>query len=597
MSQIIVLNAGGQYCHLIARRIRELGVYTEIREMETPLEEMATARGIIISGGPYSVYAQGSPSVNPQLFKLGIPVLGICYGHQLIAQLLGGKVTPGQVKEYGLAHLVVKQPVDIFAGLDTRETVWMSHSDVVEAPPPHFEVFATTGDCPVAAMGDKKTHIYGVQFHPEVIHTVSGQRILQNFVFAICHCQIDWDPKQTLPRLITAIREKAQGKKVFFLMSGGVDSTVAFTLCVKALGPDRVTGLYIDTGFMRAKETALIREAFQQLGIQSVKIVDASEEFISMLSGVYDPEEKRVRIGRKFLEVQERTLKQMYRPDEEWLLGQGTIYPDTIESGGSAQAAVIKTHHNRIDLLQELMQQNRVLEPLVEFYKDEVREIGLQLGLPPEIVWRHPFPGPGLAIRCLCSREPGSMRTSPELTRLAKSLRIDLAIAPLKTVGVQGDYRSYADLVLVQGEIPFPRLQDISTTITNTIPTVNRVVYLVAIRSGKGLWDLQGIKAGIERARLDLLRAADEMVTNFIRTHDLHSDIWQFPVILMPLSLGTGESIALRPVSSQDGMTAEFTKFPEALLQQLAHNLLSLPGVDAVFYDVTNKPPATIEWE
>ncbi|RMF90874.1 MAG: glutamine-hydrolyzing GMP synthase [Nitrospinota bacterium] len=598
MSQIVVLNAGGQYCHLIARRIRDMGVYTEIKEIDTPWEALAGVRGIIISGGPHSVYAPASPTMDRRLFSLGVPILGICYGHQLLAQVLGGKVTPGEVKEYGLAHLAVQQRETILEGLDACETVWMSHSDVVETPPPAFKVLASTPDCPVAAMANPQARIYGLQFHPEVVHTVSGQQILRNFVFTICRCQSDWDPKQTIPRLLATIREKGERKKVFFLISGGVDSTVAFTLCVKALGGDRVVGLYVDTGFMRQGETEMLQETFRRLGIlDSVHILDASAEFIAALHGVYEPEEKRVRIGRKFLEVQERSLQQIYQPGEEWLVGQGTIYPDTIESGGSAHAAVIKTHHNRVDIVQELMQQGKILEPLVEFYKDEVREIGLQLGLPPAIVWRHPFPGPGLAIRCLCSREEAPLRFPADLSSLCQTYGMEGALAPLKTVGVQGDYRSYTDLVLISGQGSLEKLEDVSTDITNTIPTVNRVAYLVQARQGKRLRDMRVIRAEVTRARLDLLRQADRMVNEFLQEHDWQSRIWQCPVVLLPLRIEVGESIALRPVSSLDGMTAEYAKLPGPLVIQLAHRLLTLPGIDAVFYDVTNKPPATIEWE
>ncbi|MBI1789754.1 MAG: glutamine-hydrolyzing GMP synthase, partial [Acidobacteria bacterium] len=412
--QITVLDAGGQYCHLIARKVRELGVYAEVRRSETPAPELAGRRGLIISGGPSSVYEPGSPTVDPAIFGDGHGVLGICYGLQLMAHALGGQVRKGDKGEFGMATLEIRAADPLFAGLDTRQQIWMSHRDLVAAVPAGFSVLATTATCPVAAMSEPGRKLYAVQFHPEVNHTRQGKEILRNFLFSICGCERDWDPSHRIPIIEEEIRQTVGDRSVFFFVSGGVDSTVAYTLCLRALGPGRVRGVYVDTGLMREGETGFVARMFDSLGAGALTVERAADRFLAALDGVRDPERKRHLIGEEFVQVQERIIESLGLLDGHWLLGQGTIYPDTIESGGGERAATIKTHHNRVAGIERLIQAKRIVEPIRSLYKDEVREVGRELGLPQELLERHPFPGPGLAIRCLCSSEEAPVVRTPD---------------------------------------------------------------------------------------------------------------------------------------------------------------------------------------
>src|SRR5258706_10276732 len=404
-TQVAVLDAGGQYCHLIARKIRDLGVYAEVRPSDTPASELTGRKGLIISGGPDSVYDPGSATIDPAILGDGSAVLGICYGQQLMTHALGGHVRKGDKGEYGLAVLGSLQPHALFAGLNENLQVWMNHRDQVERVPQGFEVLASTGTCAVAAMGHRERPLAAVQFHPEVVHTPRGKEILSNFVFGVAGCVKDWDPKDRIGPLESEIRRVAGDRNVFFFVSGGVDSTVAYTLCLRALGPERVYGIYVDTGLMREGETEYVERLFRELGATAFHVENAPAEFLSALEGVVDPERKRHIIGEKFVEVQERVLSTGHFLDGRWILGQGTIYPDTIESGGTVKADVIKTHHNRVAGIQKLIDSGRIIEPLTSFYKDEVREVGAELGIPNEFLHLHPFPCPALAIRCLCSAE------------------------------------------------------------------------------------------------------------------------------------------------------------------------------------------------
>ena len=586
-AQITVLDAGGQYCHLIARKVRELGVYAEVRPSDTAAEELPVPAGIIISGGPSSVYEAESPTIAPGILSQGIPALGICYGHQLMAHLLGGSVSKGEKGEYGLAFLELAVSSPLFEGLPSgRQQVWMSHRDVVSRVPPGFQVMGRTQTCPVAAMGDPEQRLYGVQFHPEVIHTRHGREILENFVFRICGCRKDWNPKHRIPLITARIREVAGERNVFFFVSGGVDSSVAYTLCLRALDPERLRGIYVDTGLMREGETEFVRHVFDTFGSGTVRVEAAAERFLGALEEVRDPEEKRRIIGEEFVRVQDQILESGHFLEGDWILGQGTIYPDTIESGGTAKAAVIKTHHNRVPGIQRLIEAGRVLEPLSSFYKDEVREIGQELGLPRELLERHPFPGPGLAIRCLCAE------SDAEVERLE-----DGWLIPLKSVGVQGDSRSYAPvLALEQFPSPEAHLQETATELINRIRGINRVVARVETRVGMGALEVRS--SGLAPARLARLRRADAIVRRLSREHGFERQVWQFPVILIPLgSAALPDSVVLRPVHSVDGMTAQSVVMDPTLLRAMAGELLEVEGLCGVFYDLTHKPPATIEWE
>jgi len=583
--QITVLDTGGQYCHLIARKVRDLGVYSEVRPSETPAGQFRARKGIIISGGPDSVYEAGSPTVDAAIFSLGPAVLGICYGQQLMARLLGGVVEKGEKGEFGLALLDLEAPAPLFDGIGDHKQVWMSHRDTVRALPEGFRLLAHTNTCAVAAMGSADKRLYGVQFHPEVVHTVQGKRVLENFLFRVCGCSKDWNPKHRAPLIEEKIREVAGGRSVFFFSSGGVDSTVAFTLCLRALGAGRTRAVYVDTGLMREGETEFVREVFHGCGA-SFEVLDARERFLGALAEVRDPEEKRRIIGEEFVTVQQEALESHHVFEGDWILGQGTIYPDTIESGGTEKAALIKTHHNRVPGIRRLMAENRIVEPLTSLYKDEVREVGRELGLPAELIERHPFPGPGLAVRCLCSAS-----TEP-VSRTAEGW-----LLPVRSVGVQGDSRSYAHVICLD-QFPSPEadLQRTATELTNALAGVNRIV---ARAGGKApLSEMRVFRSSLSADRIDRLRRADAIVRRLSHDSGFDRSIWQFPVILVPV--GTPEapdSIALRPVDSVDGMTARSVSMPEDLLRAMSAELLREEGICGVFYDLTHKPPATIEWE
>jgi GMP synthase (glutamine-hydrolysing) len=582
--QITVLDTGGQYTHLIARKVRELGVFADVLPSETPAEKLRTRKGVIISGGPASVYEAGCPDIDPALLSTGLPVLGICYGHQLIAHHLGGVVTQGERGEYGVAHVKVTRQDAIFQGVSASQ-VWMSHRDSVQAAPEGFEVIGSTDTSGVAAMRDGPGRLYGLQFHPEVAHTHAGATILRNFVFGICGAVRDWDVSTRVPLIEAQIRETVGDRNVFFFVSGGVDSTVAYTLCLRALGPERVYGLYVDTGLMRKNETEFVRGAFQSLGATHFEVEHAADAFLAALDGLWEPEAKRLAIGEEFVEVQDRLLKGHHFLSGEWILGQGTIYPDTIESGGTAKADLIKTHHNRVAGIQALIDGNRIIEPLTSFYKDEVREIGKELGVPGEFLARHPFPGPGLAIRCLCAEKEAPVTLTP-----------DGYLLPIRSVGVQGDSRSYRQVLAIDEPVEPMAIRKLAPGLTNRRSDINRVVSVCGTKTHADYWRVR--KSTITRARLDLLRDADALVREYCHDSGFEQKVWQFPVVLIPV--GTAErpeSVVLRPIHSVDGMTAEAVAMPAVDLRYLTMHLLELPGVSAVFYDLTNKPPGTIEWE
>ncbi len=580
--QITVLDAGGQYCHLIARKIRDLGVYAEVRPSDTPASELRDRIGLIISGGPDSVYENDSARIDPDILSSASAVLGICYGQQLMAYNLGGHVRKGDKGEYGLAVLHRIKPHALFDGLNGDSQVWMNHRDQVESVPPGFEILAGTETCSIAAMAHRERPLLSVQFHPEVVHTTEGLRILSNFVFGVCGCKKDWNPKDRIGPLEEEIRTVAGDRNVFFFVSGGVDSTVAYTLCLRALGADRVYGIYVDTGLMRDGETAYVHRLFEQLGAKAFHVEEAEGEFLAALEGVCDPEKKRHIIGEQFVAVQERVLSTGHFLDGRWILGQGTIYPDTIESGGTARADVIKTHHNRVAGIQKLIETGRIIEPLSSFYKDEVREIGAELEIPSEFLHRHPFPGPGLAIRCLCSE------TEVPVERLDPGW-----LLPIRSVGVQGDSRSYRSVLALE-KLPDDEL---ATTLVNRMwETINRVVGVVSLRTA--IPEMRSTRGTLTPERLARLRHADAIVRRLSEASGFEREVWQFPVVLIPLGIDQApDSIVLRPIHSVDGMTAQVVRMPDELLRRMSDELLSVDGICGIFYDLTHKPPGTIEWE
>lgn len=507
---VFVLDFGAQYSQLIARRIRELGVYCEILPYDSSIETIMARnpKALVFSGGPASVYEAEAPACGQQLLTCGVPVLGICYGHQLMTRLLDGVVRPGEVNEYGLARIEITEPCELFEGIDRSAPLpcWMSHGDAVESAPAGFRVIARTADTPVAAMCDEGRGLYGVQFHPEVQHTPFGTRLLRNFLFGIAGCAGGWSMAGLLESRIAEVAEQVGEGRVVCGMSGGVDSSVTAALIDRAIG-DRLACVFVDHGLLRKGEREQVERTFERgLGVHLVS-VDSSQRFLEALRGVSDPERKRKIIGHEFIEVFEAEARKL---GDVRFLAQGTLYPDVIESGGRV-AATIKTHHN-VGGLPERMNL-RLVEPLRDLFKDEVRQLGRELGLPPEMVDRHPFPGPGLAVRIL-------------------------------------------------GEVT---AED-----------------------------------------LELLREADAIALEEIRRADWYQKTSQAFVVLAPVrSVGVvgdarvyGKTAIVRAVTTEDFMTADWARLPHEVLQEIATRIVNeVRGISRVVYDITQKPPATIEWE
>jgi len=496
---ILILDFGGQYCHLIGRRVREHGVYSEIVPHDISPEEVAAlnekfnVKGLIFSGGPSSVYEPNAPKLHPHILEVNLPILGLCYGHQLLAQLTGSKVEPAACKEYGIAQVAIDKPVGVLDGLSEKEQVWMSHGDTVFAPPPEFEALAHTDNCPVAAFRHKTKPIYGLQWHPEVIHTENGMRMLQNFIFQVCKCQANWQMEDLIGKMVKELKiEVGEGRAIIGL-SGGIDSSVATALAAKALG-DKLTAVFVDHGFMREGEPEAIRETFQKFPIRFI-VANAQERFMRRLQDVSDPETKRKIIGEEFIRVFEEISNESAA---EYLI-QGTIYPDRIESGFRKGSDKIKSHHN-VAGLPEKIKFKKILEPLRDLYKDEVRKVARMLDLPKEIVNRQPFPGPGLAVRIIGELTEEKVRVAKKADRVVREeiekngLTNNLwqyfaVLTDTKATGVKGDARAYGYVVAVRAmesreamtasfaKIPYPVLEKISTRITNEIPQVVRVVY------------------------------------------------------------------------------------------------------------------------
>ncbi len=597
-NKITVLDFGGQYAHLIAKRIRHLGVYADIAHPDASLTELGRPGGIILSGGPSSVYAENAPPFNREILEAGIPVLGLCYGMQLIAYVLGGDVRRLDRREYGRAEMDVTGDSPLFEGLASRELVWMSHGDSVAGIPEGFSVIGRTSDCPFAGIWNREKTIYGIQFHPEVKDTPSGNRVLENFI-KLCGLKRNWSMEGYIEEKMRDIRTQVGDRNVFLLVSGGVDSTVTFTLLNKALGEDRVKGIHIDNGFMRKNETAAVEKALDRLGFHNLTVIDRSDDFLRAVAGLTEPQAKRKAIGDEFIFVKDRELEALHLDPDQWLLGQGTLYPDIIESGGTRHADVIKTHHNRTDMIKEMVARGLVVEPLDQLYKDEVREVGEKLGLPHDLVWRHPFPGPGIAVRVLCDIGGASSEDYPEVTanvrEMAGMAGYDSLVLPVRSVGVQGDCRTYAHPAALDGPLDWDRLEKLSTDITNSVAGVNRVVLKIG---GGPLRPLTSHAATLTRDRLDLLREADAIAMQVLHEHGIYEQVFQMPVVLLPIASDTArECVVLRPLESSDVMTARFYRMPEPSLKEIADRILAIGGIEYLFYDLTHKPPGTFEWE
>jgi GMP synthase (glutamine-hydrolysing) len=496
---IIVLDFGGQYCHLIARRIREHGVYSEIvphdikPEEIKALNEKFNVKGLILSGGPASVYEPNAPKPDSRILELDLPILGLCYGHQIIAQMVGGKVEPASQREYGIAYVTIDKPAGVLKGLDEKEKVWMSHGDTVFATPSEYEILAHTENCPVAAFRHKNKPIYGLQWHPEVVHTKNGTRMLHNFIFEVCKCGANWKMEGIIEKMVEEIKSEVGEEKAIIALSGGIDSSVATVLAAKAID-DRLTAVFVDHGFMREGEPEFVRNTFQKLKMRLI-IADAQKRFLEKLKEVADPEKKRKIIGEEFIRVFEEISEET---GAEYLI-QGTIYPDRIESGFRKFSDKIKTHHNVAGLPSKI-KFKKIVEPLRDLYKDEVRRVAKMLELPKEIVFRQPFPGPGLAVRIIGELTEEKVRIAKKADKIVREeieqsgLEENLwqyfaVLTDTKATGVRGDARAYGYVVAVRAaesreamtasfaKIPYTVLERISTRITNEVPEVTRVVY------------------------------------------------------------------------------------------------------------------------
>ena len=495
MEKILVLDFGGQYNQLIARRVRDNHVYAEILPYTTDIEviKKENYKGIIFTGGPNSVFDMDSPHYSKEILNLGVPILGICYGCQLICWLEGGTVETAQVSEYGNITLNIEDSI-LFKNIPKKSVVWMSHTDYISEVPKGYQVIATTSDCPCAAMENEEKNIYAVQFHPEVTHSEYGNKILYNFLYEVCHCQGNWVMDSFIDNTIADLKKQIGDKNVILGLSGGVDSSVAAALISKAVG-DQLTCVFVDHGLMRKDEGDSIEKTFKSLFKMNFIRVNCEDEFLDKLKGVSDPERKRKIIGTEFYKVFWQEIK---KQKDKGYFAQGTIYPDCIESG-KGNAAVIKTHHNKVGIPSDV-EFLGVVEPLKELFKDEVRQVGEKLGLPKELVWRQPFPGPGLGIRIigeitkdrikLLQEADAILRDEMDKNGYDKNLSQFFCVLPnVKTVGVMGDHRTYDDLVIIRAvvtddfmtadwaKIPYEILQVVSSRITNECKGINRVVY------------------------------------------------------------------------------------------------------------------------
>jgi len=481
----------------------------------------------------------------------------------------------------------------------------MSHFDSVTSVGPGFhEVGYTTlgeGGAPhrFAAIANESLRRYGFQYHPEVDDTVHGSEMIANFVFGVCGCQPSWTMERYVEERIEQVRQQVGDQSVFLLASGGVDSTVAARLLGMAIGADRLHLLHVDNGLMRKDESRAVLETFAAFGLdRNLHFIDASDTFLAALAGVVEPEQKRTIIGNAFIEVFEREAKRL--GIEGHLLGQGTIYPDTIETGGTKRADTIKTHHNRVPVIERMIEQGRVIEPLADLYKVEVRELGEKLGIAHSLIWRHPFPGPGLGVRLLCSSgaeaRDGFDEIEPTVAEVARRYGVGAMALPIKSVGVKADLRSYEHPVLISGDAPWERLLELAAAIFKGVAGINRCIWNLGPSAPARV---RPLAATVTRERLDLLREADARVMDGLRRHRIYDDIWQCPTALVPLEVdGTGrEFVVVRPIHSERAMTATPASLPAALIAELREQILSLPGVSGLALDITTKPPGTIEWE
>ena len=622
--KIVVLDFGSQYAHLIAKRFRILGYYSEIALPSAELCVFENAKGIIFSGGPSSVYDENVPEFNEKILSLEIPVLGLCYGHQLMTKCYGGNVGKAATGEFGFSELNLNPDVKspLFEGIEPVQQVWMSHQDEVLSLGEGFEAIGSTKDCKFAAVQNLSKKRFSLQFHCEVKDTPCGNQIFENFA-KICGMEKNWDQDTVLKVILEGIKNQAANKNVLLFLSGGVDSTITFALLNKALGQERVLGLHIDNGFMRKNESKNVAEAYRKFGFNNFIVEDASESFLNAIKGLTDPQQKRMAVGENFIKVRNEVLEKQHLDENQWLLAQGTLYPDIIESGGTKNSKTIKTHHNRVQGIQALIEKGLIIEPIKDLYKDEVRAIGKKLGLDETLVMRHPFPGPGLSINVLCyNGKSWSAKDDEEFAAAQKELdsvkftqfcehcqqNLRRSVLPVRSVGVQGDFRTYRFPAYLtfkdegNGFFHVPKFREkvesASSEITNSSKYLNRTVIKLyqnpAVKDGQ--MKLQ--EGYCDKRRLDQLREVDNIVLTELHKSGWYNKIFQHLTIDLPYaSTNEHASFVLRPVCSEDVMTARFAWWPKELMDSILTQIAKLDFVDAVYFDATNKPPATFGWE